>query len=272
MQGLPPGVIPYCGLPPSPGDLWARWNLDPLLIAALAGFLALYAAGRRKLRDAPDAPNGGAFLAGWLVTSLALVSPLCPLSVSLFSARVGQHMLMTLVGAPLVALGSPVRVMTAALAKAPPGPLRPSAGRAIMAAIAFAVLLWVWHAPGPYYGAFLSPAVYWEMHVTLYGSALWLWSELLTGEAAPVSLAASALTMLQMGLLGALVTLSPRALYSPHQFTTWSWGLTPLQDQQLGGAIMWAPGEVAFLLAALWVGVRLMRPRLAHLSSRAVRA
>ena len=55
----------------------------------------------------------------------------------------------------------------------------------------------------------------------------------------------------QMGLLGALITLAPRALYAPHALTTVAWGLSPLQDQQLGGAIMWIPGCIVFLVVAM---------------------
>jgi putative membrane protein len=69
--------------------------------------------------------------------------------------------------------------------------------------------------------------------------------------------------MIQMGLLGALITLAPRALYAPHALTTWAWGLTPLQDQQLGGAIMWVPGGIVFLVAAGVLSLKALRPRLA---------
>ena len=89
------------------------------------------------------------------------------------------------------------------------------------------------------------------MHVTLFGSACWLWSALLRREGALVGgLLASVVSSVQMGLLGALITRAPRAFYAPHFLTTDAWGLTPLQDQQLGGAIMWVPGCTVFLLVA----------------------
>jgi putative membrane protein len=269
MQGTPPGLSPYCGAPPAPDQLLVRWNLDPLLIGVLLAVLALYAAG---LRRAPGGEGGAArrraFLAGWTVAALALVSPLCPLSVSLFSARVGQHMVLTLIAAPLLAYGRPLEVIAAAFGRAARPPDRP---RPIAAAIAFMALLWLWHAPGPYDATFVGPVVYWEMHVTMIGAAFWLWHELVNRPASLGAAAASAISMIQMGLLGALITLAPRALYAPHALTTWAWGLSPLQDQQLGGAIMWAPGGMAFLVAAGVLGVKALRPRLSP-GLRAARA
>jgi putative membrane protein len=61
---------------------------------------------------------------------------------------------------------------------------------------------------------------------------------------------------MQMGFLGALITLAPEPIYPPHALTAAAWGITPLQDQQLGGVIMWVPGCLAFLIFgtyALWM-------------------
>ena len=230
--------VPYCGPPPAPQDLALRWNLDPVLIAALLALLGLYLwSARAQWRSGRTA----AFCAGWAVGALALISPLCALSVSLFGARIGQHMLLTLIAAPLLA-----------------GGLRPARGprHPLAAALAFLLLLWFWHAPAPYAATFGSTAVYWAMHLSLIGSAVWLWHDLLTGPPAFARLGAAAISMLQMGFLGALLTLAPHALYGPHQLTTAAWGLTPLQDQQLGGALMWAPGGLAFLAVTLLIARR----------------
>ena len=57
--------------------------------------------------------------------------------------------------------------------------------------------------------------------------------------------------MVQMGVLGALITFASRPLYAPHWSTTAPWGLAPLEDQQLAGLVMWAPAAAIYLLAAL---------------------
>jgi putative membrane protein len=65
------------------------------------------------------------------------------------------------------------------------------------------------------------------------------------------AVAASALTSLQMGLLGAILTFADRPLYTPHLLTTQAWGLTPLADQQLAGVIMWIPAGVILAIAVV---------------------
>ena len=65
-------------------------------------------------------------------------------------------------------------------------------------------------------------------------------------------MAAGLISTVQMGFLGAVITFAPRPMYAPHFLTTIPWGLTPLQDQQLGGVVMWVPGCLAFLAVALW--------------------
>jgi putative membrane protein len=80
--------VPYCGIPPVPGSL--TWNLDPMLIALLVGVPILYAFGRRETA-APDRHRRSCFYAGWAILAAALISPLCNLSVALFSARVARR-------------------------------------------------------------------------------------------------------------------------------------------------------------------------------------
>jgi len=232
---------PYCGAPPSPGDLLQRWNLDPFLISALALILAAYLLSSR---DTP-ALRRLSFCVGWMLGSLAVISPLCPLSVALFSARVGQHLILTSLVAPLIAMGWRPRAATPASSHWPP----------ILAAITFAAMLWVWHSPAPYVATFTSDFTYWLMHLTTFGSAVWLWYEIFSAWRERIEAAAAAivLTSLQMGLLGAVITFAGRPLYAPHLLTAPSWGLTPLEDQQFGGVLMWVPAGV-IMAAALAAG------------------
>ena len=116
---------------------------------------------------------------------------------------------------------------------------------------------------GPYAATFASSSIYWLMHVTVFTSAFWLWSALVEpsrGAGALMPVLAGLMSSVQMGLLGALITLSPRAFYAPHALTTMAWGLTPLQDQQLGGSIMWVPGCIVFLVVAMFGLRRVLEP------------
>lgn len=257
-------AVAYCGEPPSPANLWLHWRLDPIVLSVLLGLWLLYGIGSRRLMHL--APGHAAtrvqrvsFHVGWLIATLALVSPLCPLSVSLFSARVSQHMVLTMLAAPLVAAGWPIRTIASALRLNPPYALSRRAGGPVAAALAFAVLIWLWHAPAVYEATFRSVIAYWLMHLTLFASALWLWTALQASDTHVAFLSglfASVLSSVQMGLLGALITLAPQAFYPAHFLTAATWGLTPLEDQQLGGIVMWVPGCGVFLVGAMLTSAR----------------
>jgi len=230
-------AIPYCGVAPSPGELLGRFNLDPVLITTLAVLATAHI-----VHLSGETPRRRIYAAcGWLVTAAALVSPLCALSVALFSARITQHMTLLLAAAPLLALGLP-------------RPARPGAAWPLWAAgVAFMVFLWLWHMPTPYDATFTNTAVYWSMHVTLFGSSIALWRGLIhhPPRRTALVLMIGLLTSVQMGLLGSVLALARHPLFYPHLLTTQIWGLTPLQDQQLGGTLMWVPGILLFLWAAI---------------------
>lgn len=224
----------YCGAPALPGSLAERFNLDPVLIAALAAIVLIHLVANRRAGQPLSGPA-----AGWTIAAAALISPLCALSVSLFAARVAQHMILLLAAAPLIAASLPQwRVIK-----------RPAF--LWSATIAFFVLLWFWHMPTPYEATFRSPLIYWMMHVSLGGSGVALWAALLRQHSAR-ALAVGLITSIHMGLLGAIICLASWPMYRPHYATTQAWGLSPLADQQMGGVIMWVPGCLIFL----WIAVR----------------
>lgn len=243
--------IPYCGSPPVPGSV--TWNLDPILWSLLAvGGLGYLIACRRMPSDAPTRHEQICFALGWTILALALVSPICNLSVALFSARVGQHMILSLVAAPLLVVGRvDVLILHAVGARSD----MPTRAEAYAAPLGFALALWVWHAPGPYDATFASHIIYWTMHVTLFAAALALWRVLFRGvmQQPVAALIASAFTGAQMCALGVLLTFASNPLFSVHAGTTWPWGWTQIQDQQFGGLLMWVPGGMVFTLHALAV-------------------
>lgn len=222
--------IPYCGEAPGPQVWLERWNLDPVLLAALAlTALALWWPGTRPRT---------AWRWAWALVVLLYVSPLCALSSAFFTVRVAHHMVLVLAVAPLLAQGlAPGRA-----------PLWTST------ALATAVF-WLWHAPAPYAAALSSDAVYALMQLSLLGSATVFWLAL--RRAAPAAaIAAILVAMVWMGLLGALILFAGQALYEPHFGATLAWGVSPLEDQQLAGLLMWAPGGLAYLAAAIGIGWR----------------
>jgi len=226
---------PYCGAGPSPAEIWGRWNLDPLLLGALAltsAWLWVAAPTRRGLAFAAVA-----------VLLVGFVSPLCALSSALFSARTAHHVLLTSLAAPLMVWALP----------------RPRASRSLAAAtLVFAGAFWLWHVPALYETALSNHGVYWLMQASMLASAMMFWRAVRAAPA-PAAVAALLATTVQMGLLGALLTFMPRALYTPHALTTTPWSLSPLDDQQLAGLVMWIPAAGVYLAAALALLGRLLR-------------
>jgi putative membrane protein len=225
-------VIAYCGPAAIPEDLWARWNTDPWLLAALVALAV--AVGRGRAADTR---------AGWgaiALAALVFVSPLCALASALFSARVLHHVLLVAGIAPLLALAFPLRRLGSP-------PLAVLVG-------AHAVILWLWHAPGPYAWGLASVPAYWLMQASLVGSAWLLWRAILAPTTPPgAALVALVATIGQMGLLGALIVFAPQPLYPVHFASVAAWGLSPLADQQLAGLLMWVPAILPYLGVGLWL-------------------
>ena len=114
-------------------------------------------------------------------------------------------------------------------------------GHRLGAAAAFAAIFWIWHSPAFYDETLRSNVVYyWLMHVTTIAAALALWVAIFYSTA-PLAFLILFVSGLQMSLLGALLTFAAVPLFSVHEFTTATWGFTWLQDQQLGGLVMWVP-------------------------------
>ncbi|RJL03421.1 cytochrome c oxidase assembly protein [Paracoccus siganidrum] len=224
---------PYCGPGAAPDQLWSSWNGDPVLLAglALAGGALLHA--RRG-------PASTLALAALVV---AFVSPLCALTVSLFSARAAHHLLLAGVAAPALALALPIaRRLPASLSAA---------------ALALAML--GWHLPGLYDAAWRHDAVYWAMQAALLLPAWAFWSAVLTRPADAAATLGHALLVAAlagvMGLLGAVLTFAPQPLYLQHLGGAADWGIGALDDQRLAGLILWVPGFLP--MAAL--GLALLR-------------
>jgi putative membrane protein len=238
--------LSYCGPSPVPENIWMRWNLDPVLLTAIAACVMAFVFLRR---DAAHAERW-CFTGAIATLLIAFVSPLCALTVALFSARVVHHVLLVAIAAPLIALAFR-------------SPSRHLATLTTPILLLHTVVFWLWHAPDAYTLALSNTAVYWVMQVSLLGTAALLWAAVFAAATGP-GIVALLGTTIQMGFLGALLVFSPQALYLPHLSTTLAFGLEPLTDQQLAGLIMWVPASLPYLVAALMRLLPLLKAREAH--------
>jgi cytochrome c oxidase assembly factor CtaG len=214
-----------------------------------------------------------AFWAGWVALAAALLSPLHRLGEVLLAAHMAQHELLMALAAPLLVLSRPLVVTLWGLAprwrRAIGGPvsrLRPlwrGLSRLEVAWLLHALAIVVWHLPGLYQRAADSALLHSLQHTSFLLTALLFWYSVLPGAAlrnrqGPAILALFA-TMVYTGGLGALLTLGQAQWYPGYGDAAPLWGLTPLQDQQLAGLIMWVPGGISYLLAAAWLVVDWLR-------------
>lgn len=252
-------------------ELWPQWGRAPIALVFLALTAWLYLSGLRRLRRAaPRAVKRSAvfcFIGGWLVLFFSLASPLHPWGEVLFCVHMIQHELLMLIAAPLLALSRPGPVFLwalprpwatawAAIAHQPTCRLFLNAlGNPFFAWLFHAAVLWGWHAPWLFQAATENEWMHALQHASFFGSALVFWQALFHGPQRALGYGAAVLylftTAVHTTLLGALLTFSRGVWYPIYAATTIPWGLTPLQDQQLGGLIMWVPAGLVYIIVAL---------------------
>jgi cytochrome c oxidase assembly factor CtaG len=255
-------------------DVLTTWGWEPFSWAGLVLSLVLYVVGVRRLWRAAGRSGAGikrweawCFAGGWLALFVALVSPLHPWGSVLFSVHMTQHEILMLVAAPLLVLGKP---LVASLRALPVGRARGIAEacnrpawrrfwglvtNALAAWLVHFAVLWVWHIPSWFQATLENEFVHAAQHLCFLGSALLFWWAVLQGRRAAVNYGLAVLFMLttaiHSGLLGALITFARTAWYPVYEGRTDSWGLTALEDQQLGGLIMWVPACTVYIFAGL---------------------
>tara|TARA_R110002049_G_scaffold182485_2_gene350354 strand:+ start:93669 stop:94340 length:672 start_codon:yes stop_codon:yes gene_type:complete len=186
---------------------------------------------------------------GWLVLIASWLGPLPRMAQTSFAAHMTLHMAVVAVAAPLLSIAmaglrlDPVRVV--------PGWFSP-----VPASIGELAIVWAWHAPGLHHFARQSVVGFVVEQTMFLAAGMWVWLSAFGGptprprERSGAGVIGLLLTSMHMTLLGALLTLSPRLLYS-HQHAGGT--LDPITDQHLGGAVMLIVGGIAFLSGGLWL-------------------
>lgn len=246
------------------------WTFDAWVTVPLAVSLLWYLAGYLRLRGRSRAIGGHArslrwFLSGWLLLAVALVTPLHEAGERSFAAHMLEHELLMLVAAPLLVLSRPLgialwafpRRWRQALAGSGRwlGPAWQLLTGPILATVVQAAVLWLWHAPTLFDLALAQPGWHVVQHVCFLLSALLFWWAMLhgTGERhAGVAVVCLLVTAMVSGALGALMALSTSPWYAGYSAAELdAFGLTPAEDQQLAGLLMWVPGGLVHAAAAL---------------------
>jgi putative membrane protein len=258
-----------------PESLWQTWHLEPLVVLGVVAAAIAYRRGVGMLRRSGHGPTvwrSACFYAGLLVILAGLVSPLDALGTTLFSAHMVQHLMLILVAAPLLVIGSPVVPMVLALPRRVRAITRSierarvidavsrTATNAVVILALHSIALWAWHLPSLYQAALRDDLLHGVEHASFLATAVLFWA-LVAGSARRRRLGHGAallltfVTALQSAALGVVITFASTVLYPVHAERVQAWGLTPLEDQQLAGAIMWVPAGIVYLavMCALFV-------------------
>jgi putative membrane protein len=252
----------------SPQHLWRAWSYEPVTILFLVLTAALYMSGVLQMKIKPSGWHIASFATGMAVLVLILLSPLHQLGTQLFSAHMAQHELLMLIAAPLIVLGRPeIPILWAVPEKLRRSIVHGFAMKTmaqiwrlltvpIAAWLIHGITIWIWHVPVLYQATLESEWIHATQHLFFLITALLFWWTLLAGKANMqhgVAVAYVFTTAVHTSVLGALLTCSTRLWYPIYEGRTETWGLNALQDQQLGGLIMWVPAGLVYIVLGLWL-------------------
>jgi putative membrane protein len=248
---------------------------ETLLLSILFGVGAWYAIG--ALRVFKSATNGrsallrrfGLFGGAWLTLALSLLTPLHELGSRSFTAHMIEHELLMLLAAPLIAFSEPLAIFLWAL----PRSWRHASGKLghnesfsrawhslsglLSASIIQAIMLWAWHVPALFDRALESERWHIVQHLSFVLSGILFWWSVHRAARVQKHTGAAAaflfFTSLHSSLLGVLMSFAASPWYAQYiaMGLSGTAGLTPLEDQQLAGLIMWVPGGAVHAIAAL---------------------
>jgi putative membrane protein len=252
-------------------------TLSILISIALVLGALLYVKGLARLWRKAGAGRGIRraevmhFILGWASLASSLLSPVDEWTHRSFALHMVQHELLMVVAAPLIVLGRPLEAWTWALSRSAQRVLAKTmkvsivhtVGRVMtMSSVAWvvhALALWLWHLPILFRAALHDPLLHILQHSCFFFSAIAYWWSVFGGRArrpGGSSIASLFTTMLHTSALGALLTFSQTSWYTVGGSLLF--GLSALEDQQLGGLVMWVPGSLPYLIAGLLIVARWM--------------
>lgn len=216
--------------------------------------------------DGPSIAQRAAFFHALALIFFTLNGPLHDLSdYYLFSGHMVQHLILTLVVPPLMLFGVPGWMYRPLLRK----PVIARVARTLTSTAScflwFNVVLAVWHLPPMYNAALEYHAVHIVQHLMFISTAMLMWWPLtsrvaeLPRLAFPGQMLFCFLMVIPMSVVSIYIVMADTLLYPAYATAPRLWGITPLQDQQYGGLIMWIPGGVFFYAVMTvvffrWVG------------------
>jgi len=262
-------------------SLWGQWSLDPIALIGIPLAALLYARGLRSMapRKRYHASwRPWSFYGGLTFIFLALVSPLDHLAEELFYAHMIQHVGLMMIGVPLVLLGAPMIPILRGIPRSTRRRLvipiaRSLPVRFVLRTLTRPLVAWplyvgvfsFWHTPALFDASIENDALHIVEHLLFAAAAYAFWWNIVDPLPLKSNLSYLAripyifITVVPSFLLGAFLTFSGSAWFETYQTSTARYGFTPVEDQELGGVIMWILGSFIIgtaLMIDLYLAVR----------------
>lgn len=273
------------------------WKIEVIIVLALAGTIYLRGWLRLRRRAHGSDGYGGnrrspwrltavwrplAYFGGLFAIALSLLSPIDALGQQLFLMHMVQHLLLIMIAPPLLLITNPMPFLLWGL----PDRWRLNAGHAIGAGLhrksrfrqtmrtitnpGIVWLVWVialigWHDPAMYNAALVYEWVHNLEHLTFFiASMLFWWHVTGAGPRIHKQFGLFGRTALVISavppsmLTGMVLAFATSVIYSYYTAVPRLWGIDAMSDQQIGGFIMWVPGSMMYILAALFLISRIL--------------
>jgi len=265
-------VYPWRNQPP-PVYRWWPWHWEWSVLAG-CGLLAIFyglavTRWRRRLGggEVPFERGRAITFALSLVTVIgSLNGPLHDLSdLYLFSTHMVQHLILAQVFPLLFVLGIPVWLWRAILSPRPIHAAWGTLARVPIGFVLYTVVFSIWHVPVLYNLMMREHDFHIVMHLLVMATAVLMWWPIAGGKAVEKPLNPG-LQMLYLFLLGtpmmgvaALITFAQAPLYEWYALAPQFLGTSAVEDQRLGGLLMWVPGSMFYWMVLTVVYFRWAR-------------
>ena len=236
---------------------WFDWSIHPSTVIGLAILAGLYLwrARERNAHQSLSALQQVSFFSALLVVFASLNGPLHDLSDTyLFSAHMIQHLLLTMLFPPLIISGVPGWMLRPLLANRVIAAIAEKITRPIACFVIFNLVIAFWHLPVFYNAAMANHGIHIVEHLMFMGAAVLMWWPLasqlpeLPRLSFPGQMLYCFLMIFPMSIIAIYISMAEQVLYPAYSAAPRISSLSPLDDQLLGGLIMWVPGGLIFII------------------------
>ena len=236
---------------------WLKWSIHPSTVIGLAALGAIYLWRARQAGEGETVTGARkiSFFSALFLVFASLNGPLHDLSDDyLFSAHMVQHLILTLAMPPLMIVGVPGWMLRPLLRNRVLGPIGRKITKPVWCFTIFNLTIAIWHLPFFYNAAMADHNIHIFEHLLFMAAAVLMWWPLtsqlpeLPRLPYPGQMLYCFLMSIPMSIVAVYITMADQILYPAYSAAPRILPLSPMEDQLLGGLIMWVPGGLIFVI------------------------